>query len=298
MSSGIEENKKRVSMKKFEAACLAGNTNKVLRCLQFGTPDVNVGMKLACRGGHLELVKLLIDRGANEFQHGLACACRGVGNLQVVKLMLEKMSGAPLEVWWHRTYFDIAMEEASRQGHLEIVQLLFGMDLHSKGRDDFGHTCLDACLFRACRKGHVHVARLLISYGATAFQCAFDHAFISGRLGTLQLMIDKGVKNGRYLSLGHDIMELSEAKRSAIYQLLVKNGDRSNVATILDIDPILLPLDFVIELYHLKHFGGRSIHFLDNQPRADEYGAWRSQTSEILQLYTCKDIISVIMRYA
>lgn len=78
-------------------ACSGGHTN-VVKFL-FGRIDAGVGVEVgvdvniniwlshACGQGHMEIVKILIDRGANNFYHGLVNACYG-RHIDIVKLLL------------------------------------------------------------------------------------------------------------------------------------------------------------------------------------------------------------------
>lgn len=43
----------------------------------------------ACRGDHLELVKLIVLKGATNWNYGLVGACQG-GNLEIAKFMTEE----------------------------------------------------------------------------------------------------------------------------------------------------------------------------------------------------------------
>jgi len=43
----------------------------------------------ACEGGNIEIVKLMIEKGATDWNWGLYGACKG-GNIEIVKLMIEK----------------------------------------------------------------------------------------------------------------------------------------------------------------------------------------------------------------
>lgn len=44
---------------------------------------------MSMSGGHLEIVNLMIAKGANNWDGDLGAACRG-GHLEIVKLMIEK----------------------------------------------------------------------------------------------------------------------------------------------------------------------------------------------------------------
>ena len=51
--------------------------------------DWNWGLYGACSGGNIEIVKLMIEKGANKWNWGLSGACYG-GNIEIIKLMTEK----------------------------------------------------------------------------------------------------------------------------------------------------------------------------------------------------------------
>src|ERR1700690_1304101 len=51
--------------------------------------DWNLGLRGACEGGHLDLVMMMISRGANDWNFGLEYACRG-GNIALVELMISR----------------------------------------------------------------------------------------------------------------------------------------------------------------------------------------------------------------
>ncbi len=118
--------------------------------------DWNKAFKGACFGGHLNIVKLMIERGANEWNNGLFEACYG-GHLNVVNLMIEK--GA--DDW------NYGLSGACYNGHLNIVKLMI-----SKGADEWNDG-----LFEACRgeswydefsgDDHFNIINLMIDKGAT-----------------------------------------------------------------------------------------------------------------------------------
>ena len=73
----------------------------------------NYGLYGACRGGHMDIVKLLIEKGAGNWNCGLSGACSG-GNIDIVNFMIEK--GASSWNWGLRT--------ACETYHLDIVKLM------------------------------------------------------------------------------------------------------------------------------------------------------------------------------
>ena len=52
--------------------------------------DLNIAMVQAARVGHLEVVKSLIEKGANEFKLAMMEACVN-GHIEIVKLLIENV---------------------------------------------------------------------------------------------------------------------------------------------------------------------------------------------------------------
>jgi hypothetical protein len=71
------------------AACEGGHLNLVNLLIHKGANYWNAGLKGACKGGHLELANLMIEKGANFLDWGLWYACKG-GHLKLTKLMIHK----------------------------------------------------------------------------------------------------------------------------------------------------------------------------------------------------------------
>jgi hypothetical protein len=77
--------------------------------------EIGNGLDGASRGGHLELVKYLVDKcKQEEINSGLLCACIG-GNVEIVKLLMAKGGEYNLHV-----LFGIAR----KLKHIEIMKLL------------------------------------------------------------------------------------------------------------------------------------------------------------------------------
>ncbi len=101
-------------------ACEGDYLDIINLMIEKGADDLNWGFSNACRGGHLNLVNLMIEKGANAWDWGLKCACKG-GNLDIVNLMIEK--GA---YGWN-----LGLESACEEGYLNIVKLMI-----EKGADE------------------------------------------------------------------------------------------------------------------------------------------------------------------
>ncbi len=90
--------------------CLQGSGYWINYCIKKGADEWNWGLEGACKGGHLDIIELMIDKGAN---WGLEGACKG-GHLDIIELMIEK--GAKDWNW--------GLEGACEGGHLDIIKLM------------------------------------------------------------------------------------------------------------------------------------------------------------------------------
>ena len=100
----------------------------------------NMAMVWAAFGGQMEIVDLMVKKGANDFNTGMVWAAEG-GQMEIVKLMIEK--GA--------TDFNWAMESAAKNGHMEIVKLMV-----EKGANKFNWA-----MERAAEEGHMEIVKLM-----------------------------------------------------------------------------------------------------------------------------------------
>jgi hypothetical protein len=137
----------------------------------------NCGLHWACRGGHLNLVNLMISKGADKYNWGLYCACQE-GHLDLVNLMISK--GANDWNW--------GLSGACRNGHLDMANLMI-----SKGANEWNWGLINACL-----GGHLDLANLMISKGADNWNWGFSTACEGGYLDLVRFMIDKGANNLEY----------------------------------------------------------------------------------------------------
>ncbi len=102
--------------------------------------DVDYGLYGACEGGHLEIVNLMLQKGANDCNYGLCGACEG-GHLDIINTMIEKGAND----------WDSGLLKACKGGHLEIVNLML-----KKGADKLSDGLGEACL-----GGHVDIVNLM-----------------------------------------------------------------------------------------------------------------------------------------
>ncbi|KAF7507147.1 hypothetical protein GJ744_010829 [Endocarpon pusillum] len=120
-------------------------------------------MHLAARDGHLEVVKLLLDRAdvnvsSNEGWTPMHLAARD-GHLEVVKLLLDRadVNVSSNEGW-------TPMHLAAQNGHLEVIKLLLNQGADVKVSNNEGCTPL----YWAAYNGNLEVIKLLLDRGADA----------------------------------------------------------------------------------------------------------------------------------
>ena len=127
----------------YNGACSAGHMDIVLQCLENGA-DPGRGLLYAALGGHMNIVQLMLDKGATDYDRALARAAEG-GHMNIVQLMLDK--GA--------TDYNEGLNGAARGGHMDIVQLML-----KKGADpNWG-------IEPAAEHGHLDIVQLMLDKGA------------------------------------------------------------------------------------------------------------------------------------
>ena len=97
-------------------------------------------MTNAARGGHLDIVRLMLSRGANNYNEAMTRAALR-GHLEIVRLMLDQGADA----------YNEAMTSAALRGHLEIVRLML-----DQGANNYNEAMTYAYLYR-----HINVVELI-----------------------------------------------------------------------------------------------------------------------------------------
>src|SRR5690554_5281019 len=72
------------SQKKFKEACRRGDRLSIVKS-PLGKYRINLGLVAACCGGHRDVVELMIEKGANDWNSGLRAACEE-GHRDLVEL--------------------------------------------------------------------------------------------------------------------------------------------------------------------------------------------------------------------
>ena len=81
-----------MSYEYFYELCLKGDRKKIEEMMitkRFNNHALNYGLEGACRGGHKEIVQLMLEKGAFILSWGMSGACRGK-HKEIIQLLLEK----------------------------------------------------------------------------------------------------------------------------------------------------------------------------------------------------------------
>ena len=130
----------------FGLSCYNGNMELINILIKKGADNWDVGLHGACMGNHIYVVNYLIKMGSTDWNYGLEGACRG-GNIS----MMNRMIARGARDWNSGLY------EACLGGHHEAVVMMI-----SKGAHDFGGKAFE----NACLGGNVYIVRLLMSMGS------------------------------------------------------------------------------------------------------------------------------------
>jgi len=165
------------NIKKFKPYHCDSNNNK----FKLDKYNLNTCLKAAAEIGDLELVKLLIEQGADvkaNNNYALRYASEN-GHLEVVKLLIEH--GADV-----KAYDNYAIRHASAKGHLEVVKVLIEHGADVKDNDNYA-------IKWASDRGHLEVVKLLIEHGANV-QIALNNCSYSNKKFILDF-IEKKLNN-------------------------------------------------------------------------------------------------------
>ncbi len=187
----------------FDESCLCGNYGKALSVRK---TYLNYALYYACRGGHIKIIKMMIEKGANHWGWGLSGACLGE-HVDIVELMLNFMDSdvPPFSHWYmcgkvcrcenieilklvikyaHKRELIIdwgdALEFSCRRGKTEFVEFIINdyevlnISSEEQGKIRFAsHRFMqwNRGLRGACEGGHEEILKLMIEKGADCCGC-------------------------------------------------------------------------------------------------------------------------------
>lgn len=190
----------------------------------------DTALTLACTGGHEELVRLLIEKGAN-IEHrdkkGLTSLILAAtnGHVKCVQFLVDK--GADIEAQSERTK-DTALSAACQAGKYEVVEFLLKHNANKEHRNISDYTPLSL----AASGGYVNIIKLLLQHN-----CEINSR-TGSKLGISPLML--AAMNGHtqtvrlLLDMGSDINAQIETNRNTALTLACFQGRHEVVALLLD----------------------------------------------------------------
>ncbi len=143
--------------------------------------DYNEGLFGACKGGHIKIVELMMEKGVTSFDKGLSAACKG-GYTEIVKLIIEN-GAKDLDL-------NDALYSACYSGNETLVNIITQHSVDNKINIDMNNG-----LCGACAGGHKNIALLMISKGATNWNDGLLSACEDGHKELAKLMLDNGANN-------------------------------------------------------------------------------------------------------
>ena len=171
--------------KKYPVECAEAPDDMILvkLALEKGA-DIHVNnnepLKVAVKNGHFNIIKFLVENGANVQDDVLGSAIWG-GNLDIVKYLVNH--GADV----HERN-DLTLAWASSSGNLNIVKYLLdhGVDIHAND---------DMAISWASSQGHLNVVKYLVSRGANIHTPGtLYHAHLKNQSEVVDYLISQGAK--------------------------------------------------------------------------------------------------------
>ena len=154
----------------------------------------------ASRYGYLEIVKLLVQYGANLYartEDGFGDSCiqtaAATGKKEVLQFLLDK--GVPVD--YRNKYGETALGYAAWFGQYDTAKMLIqrGADVN----DHITNLDLRTPLHSAAYEGHVNVVELLLDHGADINaldknnKTALHWAAVKGQLNVAKLLVKRGI---------------------------------------------------------------------------------------------------------
>ena len=154
-------------------SCMHGLRNILNLLIEHGANDWDSGFRGACAGGHLDLVKLMINKGATFIDNGFLNACEH-GHLEIVEMLFGLVYNINDSF---NICLNLGLYAASIGGHINIINLLI-----SKGAN------LADCLIRACRFGDIDIVKIMFSHGAEDIETGLSHACFHGYIDIVKFL--------------------------------------------------------------------------------------------------------------
>ncbi|KAL8818391.1 MAG: hypothetical protein Q9223_002967 [Gallowayella weberi] len=210
-------------------ACRAGQQNTVeyLLCLSpkvsFSDEDIRRGFAAAARGGHIELLRLLLPRINTTRRYEILSQslrqASAAGRVSAVRLLLD--SGAELKSCPPHAG---PLHVAARSGFVRTVRLLL-----DRGAEPDAESCYGRPLYFAARNGQVDVVQILLEHGADIDAKGYNDSVLTraaknGETATVKYLLDKGVELQKSRNGDCALQGAAQWGHEEIVRLLVELG--------------------------------------------------------------------------
>ncbi|XP_034251058.1 ankyrin repeat domain-containing protein 17 isoform X2 [Thrips palmi] len=196
----------------------------------------NTPLMYGCAGGYSEVVKVMLEAGANvedhnENGHTPLMEAASAGKVAVAKVLLDHGAG----INTHSNEFkESALTLACYKGHLDMVRFLLEEGADQEHKTDEMHTAL----MEASMDGHVEVAKLLLDSGAQvnmptdSFESPLTLAACGGHVDLAMLLIERGANIEEVNDEGYTpLMEAAREGHEEMVALLLSQGANINAQT-------------------------------------------------------------------
>lgn len=198
------------------SACEEGYTELVKLLLEKGadihTEESN-SLRRASKHGHIEIVKLLLENGANIHagkDSALYVSCVN-GHTDIVKLLVEK--GADI-------YTTSALQQAAYKGHIEIAKFLLST---LRQREKFPEKeILSDILNVAAQRGHFEITKLMLENGADIHYNNDVALRVTSSIEIAKLLLQYGANV--HAEDDEALRSASESGETEIVKILLENG--------------------------------------------------------------------------
>ncbi|XP_062599458.1 uncharacterized protein LOC134260970 [Saccostrea cucullata] len=224
-----------------KAACMTGHVSIVKLLIEAGAnvnlPGYDRPMLAACEYGHLRVVNELINAGAAINPKGyylidspLMAACRN-GHLRVVRKLIE--AGADVNL---QNNYSIPISAACENGHLSVVKELIKAGAAVNPQNAYGYHIAKP-LIAACENGHLGVVKVLIEAGADVNLQSNDHntpmiaACENEQLSVVKVLIEAGADVNLQINNNTPLIAACKNGHSSVVKELIKAGIDVNLQT-------------------------------------------------------------------
>jgi ankyrin repeat protein len=154
----------------------ASKNNHIELIDMFAKPGEKFNVSRAAYNGHINIIKLLLNRGTIYRYCAITNAARN-GHLDIIELILE--DGI------NNIRINDVVQKASLGGHINVIKYLMSKD----NKDNID---INDAMVSACTGGHISVVKYFISLGASSFNRGLYDAIMSGNKDLMLLLLNLG----------------------------------------------------------------------------------------------------------